>query len=254
MTESWHSTCSKIPNNHNITHDDKKHQTSKALHYILGGNGWQSCCASNIKCLSCSRKTKSTECLIAFNTNCSIPGLRILRHTKKLQKLPKMTKSVKTPKALLFILGGKGWQSCCASNIKCLSCSRKTRSTTFVTLFNTNYFILGLRMLKYTKKLQKLPKMTKSVKTPKALHFIRGGNGWQSCCGSNIKCLSFNRKTKSTKFVTLFNTNYSILGLQVLKYTKKITKITQDDKSHQNPKALLSYWVGTAASRTVLAI
>ena len=37
MTKFWYSTCSKILNNENSTHDDKKDQTSKALHYILGG-------------------------------------------------------------------------------------------------------------------------------------------------------------------------------------------------------------------------
>ena len=145
-------------------------------------------------------------------------GMSILKDTKKLQKLPKMTQSVKTSKELLFILGGNGWQSCCGSNIKCLECRRKTKSTRFVTLLNTNYSILGLHVLKYSKK---LPKMTKSVKTPKELLFILGGNGWQSCCGSNIKCLSCSRRTKSTTFVTLLNTNYSILGLCVLKYTKQ---------------------------------
>ena len=101
MTKFWHSTCSKIPNNHNITHDDNKHQRSKALHYILVGNGSQSCCASNINCLSCSRKTKSTTFVTLFNINYSILGVCVLKYTKKLQKLRKMTKSIKTPKAVV---------------------------------------------------------------------------------------------------------------------------------------------------------
>ena len=82
MTKCWHSTCSKIPNNHNITHDDKKHQTSKALHYILGGNGCQLCCASNIKCFSCSRKTKSTNFVTVTKTNYSTLGECLLKYTK----------------------------------------------------------------------------------------------------------------------------------------------------------------------------
>ena len=150
-----------------------------------------------------------------------------------------MTRSIKTPKALLFILGGNGWQSCCGSNIKCLSCSRRTKSTKFVTLLNTNYSILGLQVLKYTKKSQKLPKMRKSVKTLKSLLFILGGNGWQSCCATNIKCFSCSRKTKSTKFVTLSNTIYSILGQHLLKYTEKSQNYPQSPNSLKTPKALL---------------
>ena len=135
----------------------KSVKTAKALLFILGGNCWESWSTSMIRSLYSSTRTKWSEFIIVFNTNCKT----------KITKLPKRQESVKTSKALVVTSGRNGWNSCCASNIKCLSCSRRTKSTRFVTLLNTNYSILGLQVLNIPKKSQKLPNMTKESKHQK---------------------------------------------------------------------------------------
>ena len=233
----------------------KSVKTRKALLFILGGNGSQLCCGSNIKCLSSSRSTESTKFVTLLNSNYSILGLEVLKYTKIITKITQDDKKHQTSKALHYILGGNGWQSCCASNIKCLSCSRKTKSTESHILFNTNCSIPGLRILKYSKKSQKLPKMTKSVKTPKALHHILGGNGWHSCCATNIKCLSCSRKTKSTTsgitFWTLVTQSWDCASSNIPKNYKNYPRWR---KASEHKKNHFWYWVGKADSYAVLAI
>ena len=124
----------KYKKNHKITHNEKKRQNRKSTSFHTC---WESWSTSMIRSLYCSTRTKWSEFIIVFNTNCKT----------KITKLPKRQESVKTSKALVFKRGGNGWNSCCASNIKCLSCPRKTKSTRFVTLLNTNYSILGLQVL-----------------------------------------------------------------------------------------------------------
>ena len=174
----------------------KSVKTPKELLFILGGNSWQSCCDSNIKCLSCSRRTKSTRFVTLLSTNYSILGLCVLKYTKKITKITQDEKKHRNTRSTTFILGGKGWQSCCATYIKFLSCSRKTKSTKFVKLSHINYSILGHNLLKYTKKSQNYPQSQNSVKTPKAPLFTLGGNSWQSRCARNMTCSCHSTRTK----------------------------------------------------------
>ena len=177
----------------------------------------------------------------------------MLKYTKKITKIVQDDKSVKKPKTLLFILVGNGWQWCCATNIKCFFCSRKTKSSKFVTLSNTNYSILGQYLLKDTRKITKLPTITKQLKKEENHYFSH----WVAM-GESHNVLAIWHVSAVVQ--RLNEVNFSSFSIVRTKFSHRtcskiptITTLPTMRKSIKHQKHYIKYWVGTPASCAVLA-
>ena len=145
MTKFWHSTFSKIPKNKKITDNDKTastHQKHYFLHMVgTAGNHAVVGISGVSSVLQAQTEANFTLIALSWHSTCS-------KIQKNSHNYPQWQNRIKTPKALRFKLGGNGWESCCASNARCWSCSIKTIWIEFVIFPKTNYSIVAQHVLK----------------------------------------------------------------------------------------------------------